>query len=296
MFNYASIVFLTSAALLGARFANAQDAQAKKPDKLYELRLYTANEGKLPDLHARFRDHTMRLFEKHGIENIIYWTVSEGAAGDDAKNLLVYIIAHKDQAAATASWAAFQADPEWKTAAAKSEENGKLLAKAPGSVFMKPVDFSPADEPVNGKSNAPARLFELRKYNDGEARVPATVDRFKSWEAALFAKHGMPPLGMWTAADNSAFIYLLAHKDRETSRTAWEGFFTDFRARGGAGAAPRGAGATQPAAARGDGTTQPAVARAGGTTQPAARRGGRAGGGGGAEIRFLIPTDYSPRK
>ncbi len=90
--------------------------------KLYELRFYTTNPGKLPDLHARFRDHTMGLFEKHGMENIIYWTVSKGTEedGDDKDNMLVYIIAHKDDAARSASWKAFMEDPEWQ------ESRGRL--------------------------------------------------------------------------------------------------------------------------------------------------------------------------
>src|ERR1051325_10964500 len=106
----ASVAFIAMA-------APARAAEDKPAGKLYELRLYTTNEGKLPDLDARFRDHTMKLFEKHGIENIAYWHVSEGAAGDDAKNLLVYIIAHKDKAAADKSWADFRADPDWQAAA-----------------------------------------------------------------------------------------------------------------------------------------------------------------------------------
>ena len=274
--------------------ATAQGASEEKPKKLYELRLYTAAEGKLPELHARFRDHTMKLFEKHGMENVIYWTVSEGTRQDDAKNMLVYVLAHKDKAAAEKSWAAFRADPEWQAALKKSEENGKLTASAPVSIYMHPTDFSPPEEPANGKSDAPARLFELRKYNDGPARVPSTVDRFKGWEAELFRKHGMQTVAFWTAEDNSAFIYLLAHKDRETSRKSWQGFFVDFRPAMAEYNAKRAAQQQQPA--------QPAAEPAQGAAQPnqqggqgGARR-GAGGGGGGAENRFLIPTDYSPRK
>lgn len=270
---------LPLAGLLAPTPARAQAAEPKPPEKLYELRLYTANDGKLPALHARFRDHTLGLFEKHGMENIIYWTVSEGAAGDDAKNMLVYIIAHKDRAAADASWAAFRADPEWQAVLRKSEEGGKILAKDPVSVFMTPTAFSPPPETPNGKTDTPARLFELRKYNTGEAGLPGTVDRFKAGEAALFPKNNMPTLGFWTADDKSAFIYLLSHKDRETSRQSWQGFFTDFRKFTAEYNAGR---ATRPAA-----TAQP-------PTRPAA--GGGRGAGGGNEIRFLVPTDYSPRK
>ena len=252
-------------------------ADDQPPGKLYELRLYTTNEGKLPDLDARFRDHTMKLFERHGIENIAYWHVTEGAPGDDAKNLLVYLIAHKDKESAEKSWAAFHADPDWQAAAKKSEESGKILAKPPVAIFMHATDFSPADWPANAKSDAPARLFELRKYNVGESGLPGTVDRFKSGEKDLFPKNGMATLAFWTADDKSSFIYLLAHKDRETSKESWKGFFTDFRKFQTEYNAKKAAGAAQ---------------------QPAAGAGGqRAGrGGGGNEIRFLVPTDYSPRK
>lgn len=233
--------------------------------KLYELRIYTTNPGKLPDLHARFRDHTMGLFEKHGMENIIYWTVSEGANvdGEDKDNLLVYIIAHKNDEARLASWQAFRDDPEWQKVAAASEVNGKILAKPPRSVLMKETDFSPPDESVNSDTDTP-RLWELRQYKDGAERVPHTVDRFAIGEKDLFTKHGMETVKFWTAADNSEFIYLLAHKDKESADASWKGFFADFR---------------------------PFMEkyRAEHPNLP----GGR---GNGFEIRFLVPTDYSPRK
>ena len=190
--------------------AFAQGNSTKKEGRLYELRFYTTNAGKLPDLHARFRDHTMKLFEKHGMENIIYWTVSEGSpkSDDDKDNLLIYIIAHKDEEAKDVSWAAFRADPEWKAVAAKSEENGKILAKAPRAIFMREAEFSAMDEPVNKNAGAPSRLWELRQYNDGPERVPFTVDRFGSGEKEIFTKHGMQTVKFWTATDNSAFIYV----------------------------------------------------------------------------------------
>lgn len=261
-------------------FAVAQNETAKAPgntpDKVYELRMYTCNEGKLPLLHARFRDHSIALLARHGMKSLYYWTISEGATtdGEDAKNMLVYILEHKSREAADASWAAFRADPEWVAVKAKSEEGGPLLSKNPVSIFMTATEFCPPDEAENGKSDAPARLFELRKYNVGPSGLPGTVDRFKAGEAELFRKHGMTTVSFWTAMDDSAFIYLLAHKDRETSRTAWNAFFTDFRQF-----------QTEYNARRG-----PATRGAGG-----AARGGR-GGGGGNEIRFLVPTDYSPRK
>lgn len=103
---------------------------------LYELRTYTTNEGKLDALQARFRDHTMALFEKHGAKNIAYWIPTE------QPNTLIYIIAHKSVEARAASWKSFLADPEWRSAYAASIANGKLNANVE-SVLMRATDYSP---------------------------------------------------------------------------------------------------------------------------------------------------------
>lgn len=105
---------------------------------VYELRVYTAAEGKLPELLKRFREHTTKLFERHGMKNVAYWT-----ATDEPKkaNTLVYILKFPSREAATASWKAFQDDPEWQQVRTKSEENGKLVEKV-DSTFMILTDFS----------------------------------------------------------------------------------------------------------------------------------------------------------
>jgi hypothetical protein len=106
---------------------------------VYELRIYHTYEGKLDDLLRRFRDHTMRLFEKHGIKNIAYWTPTD----DPLKGkTLVYIISHPSREAATANWQAFRDDPDWKSVQEKSEANGKIVEKV-DSTFMTLTDFSP---------------------------------------------------------------------------------------------------------------------------------------------------------
>ncbi len=260
MFSAFGICLFLSAPTFG------QVESVKKDGKLYELRFYTTNPGKLEVLHARFRNHTLKLFEKHGIENIIYWTVSEGdsKSNEDASNMLVYIVAHKNETAMKASWAAFRADPEWKAVAAKSEENGKILAKPPRAIFMRETDFSADDEPIAGSSNAASRLWELRQYNDGAERVPFTVDRFGSGEAEIFTKHGMQTVKFWTATDKSAFIYLLAHRDKAAADESWKGFKSEF-----------------PAFMKKYRDEHPNL--------PTGR-------GSGSEVRFLIPTDYSPRR
>jgi hypothetical protein len=107
--------------------------------RVFELRTYTSPEGKLADLDKRFRDHTMRIFKKHGMENVGYWHPQDAP---DSANTLIYIVAHKSRDAAKASWAAFQADPEWKKVSDESQVNGRIVSKVV-SVFMDPTDYSP---------------------------------------------------------------------------------------------------------------------------------------------------------
>ena len=107
--------------------------------RVYELRTYTAPEGKLADLDKRFRDHTMGIFKKHGMENVGYWHPQDAP---DSSNTLIYIITHKDRETAKKNWADFQADPEWQKVSAESQVNGRIVSKVV-SVFMDPTDYSP---------------------------------------------------------------------------------------------------------------------------------------------------------
>lgn len=107
--------------------------------RVFELRTYTAPEGKLPDLEKRFRDHTMRIFKKHGMESVGYWTPQDAP---DSQNTLIYILAHPSREAAKKNWAEFQADPEWQKVSAESQVNGRIVSKVV-SVFMDATDFSP---------------------------------------------------------------------------------------------------------------------------------------------------------
>lgn len=107
---------------------------------VYELRVYHTYEGKLDDLLRRFREHTMQIFEKHGIHNVAYWTPTD----DPLKGkTLFYILAHPSREAATENWKAFRDDPEWQEVQKKSEANGKLVEKV-DSTFLTLTDFSPA--------------------------------------------------------------------------------------------------------------------------------------------------------
>jgi NIPSNAP len=124
----------------GLAMVKTTAAQEKGKERVFELRTYVAADGKLDALNARFRDHTNKLFVKHGMELIGYWTPVDENKG--ASNTLIYVLAHANRDAADKSWKAFRDDPEWKAALADSEKNGKLTTKVE-SVFMKPTDYSP---------------------------------------------------------------------------------------------------------------------------------------------------------
>jgi hypothetical protein len=113
-------------------------AMAFGKGRVYELRTYTSYEGKLDALKARFRDHTNRIFNKHGMESLGYWVPQDG---ERSKNTLIYILVHPSREAATRHWAEFLADPEWQKVAAETEANGKIVEKVE-SVFMEPTEFS----------------------------------------------------------------------------------------------------------------------------------------------------------
>jgi hypothetical protein len=117
---------------------SADDKPAAK-ERVFEMRTYIAAPGKLDDLNARFRNHTNKLFVKHGMELIGYWTPT---AEPGSKNTLIYILAFPSKDAADKSWKAFRDDPEWKKVVQQTEANGKLVEKVE-SVYMKPTDYSP---------------------------------------------------------------------------------------------------------------------------------------------------------
>jgi hypothetical protein len=107
--------------------------------RVFEIRTYTTMEGKLDALHARFRDHTMKLFEKHGMTNIGYWTPQDAPL---SQNTLIYVLAHSSREAAKKSWDDFRNDPQWKKVRDESEASGKIISKLE-SVYMDAKDYSP---------------------------------------------------------------------------------------------------------------------------------------------------------
>jgi len=120
-----------------SRQDNANPTQAA--GLVYELRVYHAAPGKLADLMARFREHTIKIFDRHGMKSVAYWTPLDDP---EKSNTLIYILQHPSRETAAANWKSFQDDPEWKTVKEKSEANGKLVEKV-DSTYLALTDFSP---------------------------------------------------------------------------------------------------------------------------------------------------------
>jgi NIPSNAP len=133
----ATVVFIAGMSAGSMLQSGIAHAQASK--HVYELRTYTAPEGKLGELHTRFRDHTIRIFNKHGMKSVIYMSPQDAP---DSANTLIYVLEHPSREAAKKAWADFQADPEWVKVAADSQVNGRIVTKVV-SVFADPTDYSP---------------------------------------------------------------------------------------------------------------------------------------------------------
>src|SRR5216684_2384930 len=134
-----SICLAAAAVMVGYSIMKTEPAKAASMGRVFEMRTYTTHPGKLDALNARFRDHTTRIFKKHGMENVGYWVPQDEPAHS---NTLVYIIAHKSREDAKKSWEAFRADPEWQKVSKESEADGKIVAKVE-SVFADATDYSP---------------------------------------------------------------------------------------------------------------------------------------------------------
>ena len=196
---------------------------AEQDTRCFEMRTYYAAPGKLDDLNARFRDHTMDLFKKHGMVNIGYWVPV-----DNTNNTLIYLLAYPSREAREKSWKEFGADPDWKAVAKTSEANGKLVNKV-DSKFLTATDFSAMVQP--SQSPTP-RLFELRTYHASPGKLDDLLARFRNHTVELFKKHGMENFGYWVPTEKKdgageTLIYILAHKDKAAAEESWKEFRAD---------------------------------------------------------------------
>lgn len=256
--------FLLPGLALVAAPSGTAAADAPPSEIVFELRVYTAHPGKLADLHKRFREHTVKLFEKHGIVNVLYG-VPVGS-----EDTLVYFLAHKSEEEAAKSWQAFRDDPAWQAAYKASHANGPLVAKAT-STFLAPTDYSAirtaAAAGAKSSPGAPARLFELRTYTTLPGRLPALNARFRDHTTKLFEKHGMVNhlYGVPTAEGrkDDTLVYVVIHKDQGASEASWKGFVAD-----------------------------PDWQK----VRAASEADGKILAPNGVQRQFLVPTDYSPLK
>lgn len=213
-----SYLFLTSALLLWGTTM----AKPKPSDKLYEIRIYYPTPGKYAEIVDRFRQYTTKLFAKHGMENIGYWTPT-----DTTDKRLIYILAYPGREAREASWQAFGSDPEWKAVVAKTEANGKLVDHV-DQIFMMESQLSPA---VKTAAKTPERTFELRTYTANRGKLTNLITRFRDHTMKLFSKHDMTHIGYWitTEADGKQpkLIYILAHPSEAEGKQHFKEFAED---------------------------------------------------------------------
>lgn len=134
------ITLMTGLGALALAVGNLGAGKEKKMDsRVFEMRVYYAPPGKMKALHARFRDHTCKLFKKHGMELIGFWSPTDEK---EAERKMIYVLAYPSKEAADRSWKAFRADPEWIKARSESEKDGSLVEKVE-SVYLQPTDYSP---------------------------------------------------------------------------------------------------------------------------------------------------------
>ena len=136
--SLSALVLVFAAGYVMGQFSRADLAAQGGGQKVFELRTYYTMPGKLPDLQTRFREHTTKIFEQHGMTNVGYWVPQDEPAHS---NTLIYVIAHESREKAKQNWAEFGKDPEWVKVKTASEAAGKIVEKV-DSVFMDATDYS----------------------------------------------------------------------------------------------------------------------------------------------------------
>jgi len=194
--------------------------------RCFELRTYHAAPGKMEDLHKRFREHTVDLFKKHGVENLGYWVQLD--KGGQPTDKLTFLLGYPSCEAREKSWKAFMADPDWQAVRKASEANGPLVEKVENP-YLAATDYSPD---IKASASTPPRVFELRIYKTPPGRLDALHARFRDHTIKLFSKHGMQNFGYWTPREKKdgaedTLIYILAHKSPEAAADSFKAFRED---------------------------------------------------------------------
>jgi hypothetical protein len=197
--------------------------KSKPDDRFYELRVYYCAPGRLEDLHARFRDHTMKIFEKHGMENMGYWVPV-----DNTENKLVYLLAFPSREAREQAWKGFAKDPEWQAVQKQTEANGKIVTKVE-QTFMQVTDYSPAIKRGNISHGG---VFELRTYTTPAGALPNLDTRFREHTMKLFKKHGMHNWVYFHKTPDqkdadTMLVYFLTHASVDAGKASFDAFRKD---------------------------------------------------------------------
>ncbi len=194
---------------------------------VYELRIYVANEGRFRHLIKRFRNHTDRIFKKHGLQPIGYWVPTDGRAGTGRR--FVYVLEHSSRYAAYKNWNSFSQDKEWK-AVLDNPEFQRLLAEKPTSIFMTPNDYSASSRSAIEEAGG---VYELRTYVANPGKLADLNARFRDHTTRLFNEHGIRNVAYWTPFDkpesDNTLIYLVHHASREQADANWKSFGRDPR-------------------------------------------------------------------
>lgn len=200
----------------------AEKEEIKEAPAYFELRTYMAAPGKLDELLARFRDHTLGFFEQYDMQSMGYWTPIE-----NNENKLIYLLGFKDKAQRDASWKAFIADKAWGKVYADSRANGPLVASIE-NLFLNYTDYSPQLE----RGNKGPRIFSMRTYYTNQGKLENLHTRFRDHTMEIFMNNGMQNVAYFNleaeqdGADNT-LLYFITFPDTTARKQMWSSFSQD---------------------------------------------------------------------
>lgn len=206
--------------LLAMTLAVVTFAQQGIKSKYFEMRTYTAHEGKMPDLIKRFENHTLKLFKKNGIENVAYF-ISE----ENPEKTLTFILGYPDEASRDVLWNKFANDPVWVAARTASEANGPLVQKVDQTFMVWANNLNDHKKPK------PSGILQMRTYYCLPGRIENIQTRFRDHTRDLFARQGLKNYPYWLTVEKDGsqpkLVYILGHDSKEAYNEAFKRFVAD---------------------------------------------------------------------
>ena len=184
---------------------------------IYEMRVYDAAPGKTGALVRRFGEHNVRLFAKHGMGMVGFWTTEIGTGGQ-----LTYTLSFDSVSAREKSWAGFEVDAEWQQVLHEEREREGFLVEGVRNSILKPTPYSP--EP-----RIRSDVQELRTYEAMPGKMPNLHARFRDHTTALFRQHGMDVIGYWTedVGTGNMLVYMVGYPSLGDREKSWATFMAD---------------------------------------------------------------------